>query len=290
MKKLLLVLLCLPMIGFGQCVSGDCKNGYGTYIWASGDKYEGQWKDYKKDGQGTYTSASGAKYKGQWKDDKSHGQGTYTSSSGDKYEGQWKDDNKSGQGTYTWASGDKYEGQWKDDKFHGQGTYTDPNGLIWSGEYEMDEQKEGCYNIDNIYNIDDIIGSKTNCVIELTMMQKMMYINLGFGKNSIIKQDFLFDTGATRICISKAFASKLEKNGVNIEILNIKNGTAVIATNELVAVKYAKIDNLTIGDYTLNNVIITICEQDCSLLFGIDTLNKFSDFTVSKKGKLHLYR
>ena len=60
----------------------------------------------------------------------------------------------------------------------------------------MDEQKEGYYNIDNIYNIH---GSKTNCVIELTMMEKMMYINLGFGKNSIIKQDFLFDTGATNL-------------------------------------------------------------------------------------------
>tara|TARA_B100000900_G_scaffold366503_1_gene342425 strand:- start:189 stop:344 length:156 start_codon:yes stop_codon:yes gene_type:complete len=31
MKKLLLILLCLPMIGFGQCISGDCENGYGTF-------------------------------------------------------------------------------------------------------------------------------------------------------------------------------------------------------------------------------------------------------------------
>ena len=290
MKKLLLILLCLPMIGFGQCISGDCKNGYGTYTWASGAKYVGQWKDDKKDGQGTYTCASGNKYVGEYKDDKKDGQGTYTWASGNKYVGQWKDDKHHGQGTYTWASGAKYVGQWKDDKSHGQGTYTYTDGLIWSGEYKMNERKEGYYNIDNIYNIDDIIGSKTNCVIELTMMEKMMYINLGFGKNSIIKQDFLFDTGATKICISKAFASKLEKNGVNIEILNIKNGRAVIATKELVAIKYAKIDNLTIGDYTLNNVIITICEQDCSLLFGIDTLNKFSDYTVSKKGKLYLYK
>ena len=31
MKKLLLILLCVPLIGLGQCVSGDCENGYGTY-------------------------------------------------------------------------------------------------------------------------------------------------------------------------------------------------------------------------------------------------------------------
>ena len=290
MKKLLLILLCLPFIGFGQCISGDCENGKGTYTFKSGDKYVGEHKNGMMHGQGTYTWASLDKYVGEWKDNKPHGQGTYTYKSGDKYVGEHKDGMMHGQGIYTWASGEKYVGMWRGHNQDGQGTYTDTDGLIWSGEYEMNKRKEGYYNIDNIYNIDDIIGSKSNCVIELTMMEKMMYINLGFGKNSIIKQDFLFDTGATRICISKAFASKLEKNGVNIEILNIKNGTAEIASNELMSVKYAKIDNLTIGDYTLNNVIITICEQDCSLLFGIDTLNKFSDFTVSKKGELHLYR
>ena len=31
MKKLLLILMFLPFIGFGQCVSGDCQNGYGTF-------------------------------------------------------------------------------------------------------------------------------------------------------------------------------------------------------------------------------------------------------------------
>ena len=55
---------------------------------------------------------------------------------------------KSGQGTYTWAL-EIYSGRMISFK----GTYTDPNGLI----QKMDEQKEGCYNIDNIYNIDDII-------------------------------------------------------------------------------------------------------------------------------------
>ena len=44
MKNLLLVLLFLPLIGFGQCVSGDCENGYGIYTWDNGEKYVGEWK------------------------------------------------------------------------------------------------------------------------------------------------------------------------------------------------------------------------------------------------------
>ena len=54
MKKLLLILLCLPMIGFGQCISGDCENGYGTFD-AYWDKYVGEWKNGKMHGQGTLT-------------------------------------------------------------------------------------------------------------------------------------------------------------------------------------------------------------------------------------------
>ena len=74
MKKILIILLCLPMIGFGQCISGDCVNGFGAY------KYSGKHK--------------GVKYVGEWKNDKRHGQGTYTvekgSNKGDKYVGEYK--------------------------------------------------------------------------------------------------------------------------------------------------------------------------------------------------------
>ena len=74
MKKLLLILLCLPFIGFGQCISGDCENGQGTYTYASGIKYVGEFKDDKFNGQGTKTWADGTefnkkgkvKYTGLW--------------------------------------------------------------------------------------------------------------------------------------------------------------------------------------------------------------------------------
>ena len=48
MKKLLLLLITIPFIGFGQetgCVSGDCVNGYGTLTFADG-KITGEWKEF----------------------------------------------------------------------------------------------------------------------------------------------------------------------------------------------------------------------------------------------------
>ena len=85
-------------------------NCFGTYTFANGDKYVGEWKDDKKYGQGTYTFANGDKYVGEWKDDKRHGQGTSTYANGDKYVGEFKDDKKHGQGTYTYANGKRLVG------------------------------------------------------------------------------------------------------------------------------------------------------------------------------------
>ena len=64
MKKLLFILIFLPFIGFGQsfsfgnqtgCVSGNCLNGYGLYVWPNGDTYEGFWINGKRHGKGTFT-------------------------------------------------------------------------------------------------------------------------------------------------------------------------------------------------------------------------------------------
>ena len=50
MKKILLILLCFPMIGIGQCIKGDCENGCNAiaeYTTQNGRtaKYEGCFKN-----------------------------------------------------------------------------------------------------------------------------------------------------------------------------------------------------------------------------------------------------
>ena len=68
MKKLLLILLCLPMIGFGQCISGDCENGYGTHgLHPEFEKYVGYFKNGLPHGRGTRIENNGEKYDGEWK-------------------------------------------------------------------------------------------------------------------------------------------------------------------------------------------------------------------------------
>jgi len=59
------------------CIEGDCINGKGTYLFANGDKYVGEWRDGKEHGQGTKIYPGGAKYVGEFRNGSIHGLGTY---------------------------------------------------------------------------------------------------------------------------------------------------------------------------------------------------------------------
>ena len=93
MKKLSLYIFLVLMfcnVGFAECIEGNCVDGQGTYTWASGHKYVGEYKDGKRHGQGTFTWANETKYVGQWKDGKFHGQGTFTGTDGTVMKGIWE--------------------------------------------------------------------------------------------------------------------------------------------------------------------------------------------------------
>ncbi len=66
-------------------------DGRGTYIWADGRKYEGEYVNDKKDGYGVYTWADGRKYQGYWANGKQHGKGKYIANDNTVKWGIWED-------------------------------------------------------------------------------------------------------------------------------------------------------------------------------------------------------
>lgn len=156
----------------GNCISGDCTNGQGTFFYQDGAVSTGNWKEGKQEGLGTYTSAKGDKYVGEFKNNELEqgtltapdgeirygkytsdggllmlqGQGTVNYANGNKYVGEFKNDLREGQGTMFYSDGGKYVGQWKNAKKEGQGTYIYTNGAKYVGEY-----KDGKYNGQGTY-------------------------------------------------------------------------------------------------------------------------------------------
>ena len=124
--KFLIVLLYLVVLinkSYSQCVSGDCKNGEGTYVYSNAI-YWGHWVDGMRDGFGYYQYDGQQIYEGNWLKDKKHGFGNYYWNTGDSYEGNWINDKKSGQATYYFNNGDRFVGIFSDNNITENGITT----------------------------------------------------------------------------------------------------------------------------------------------------------------------
>ena len=61
------------------------------------------------------------RYEGQFRNGKREGKGIYYYNDGNRYEGDWKNGIKEGKGIYYYNDGNRYEGYWKNDKFKRNG-------------------------------------------------------------------------------------------------------------------------------------------------------------------------
>lgn len=178
-KILLLVLLSFSIynpFANAQCLSGDCRDGYGKFRYENGDIYIGQFENRQSDGQGVCMYKNGMKYIGSWKAGKIEGEGRMYLQNGSVKQGIWKDNkfDREGsngcisgncqngygiflfddgskylgvfengvptvQGTVFYEDGSKYVGEWKNRKRNGKGTLFAPDGLVKDGIWQGDE-------------------------------------------------------------------------------------------------------------------------------------------------------
>ncbi len=155
---------------WGQCISGDCRNGRGIFVYPSGAKYIGDFKDGEIHGIGVCYYTDGSKYQGEWQHRYPHGKGTKTYADGYKHTGLWykgkpvdeegnllveyvvrdkEEDNDgtdiqsgcltgdciNGQGTFAYPDGSKYDGQFTDGRLEGLGTWYFTNGDRYVGTF-----------------------------------------------------------------------------------------------------------------------------------------------------------
>ena len=87
-----------------NCTSGNCITGYGTYQFAGGNKYTGNFKEYKREGEGTFYFTNGEKFEGIFHNDIQYS-GTYYYSIGATYKGTYDDKGNEYNGMVTSSTG-----------------------------------------------------------------------------------------------------------------------------------------------------------------------------------------
>jgi hypothetical protein len=174
MTKHLFVFFLIFSVGLvhGQCISGDCKNGIGTYKYPSGARYTGHFEQGEIQGVGVCYYTDGSKYQGEWVNRFPEGKGTKTYPDGTTRVGLWKkgkpvdaqgniveayiaqkkeeitDDGTNiqcgcltgdcheGIGTFAYPDGSKYEGNFVNGKFDGSGIFSFANGDVYDGHFK----------------------------------------------------------------------------------------------------------------------------------------------------------
>ena len=247
-------------------------NGQGTYTYADGAKYVGEYKDDKRNGQGTLTSASGTKYVGGWRDDKRNGQGTFTSADGAKYVGEYRDDKRNGQGTLTFASGNKYVGEFRDDKSHGQGTsYTRDGEAIRNGVWQGGDFVAANNLPRSVPSLPQISGAPGT----ILLVKEGGTFKVPVLINGVIPLHFTVDSGASDVRIPSDVVLTLVRTGTITNDDFIGEQTYVLADGSRVKSKTFRIRSLKVGDKVVENVLGSVADVKGSLLLGQSFLSWF---------------
>ncbi len=137
-------------VQFG-CLQGDCDGGRGTFAYADGSRYEGDFRSGQPHGNGTFYYPNGDIHRGEFAQGLPHGSGIRTYSGGRQSGGQWIEGTyrnmtssrprsgclsgncENGFGTYVFRQGDRYTGSFVDGKPQGSGQVFYQNGDRYEG-------------------------------------------------------------------------------------------------------------------------------------------------------------
>ena len=178
-----LLITVLPLFATGQCIDGDCIDGYGIYVLPGGSTYEGSFLNGEMHGMGSCAFYDGTRYDGSWHKRYPEGYGVMVLNNGDTREGYWLKgqpalenrgelllidslqeftccidiqfgcilgDCKDGEGILAYIDGSKYEGSFADGKINGWGTWYFPNGDKYIGSFHENlfHGKGALYRVD----------------------------------------------------------------------------------------------------------------------------------------------
>lgn len=117
-------------------------NGKGVCVFPSGNRYEGELRDSKRQGRGTFTFTNGTRCEGEFRNDLLNGRGVCIFPSGNRYEGDFRDNRREGRGVFTYQDGTRCEGDFLNNALTGMGVCTFPNRNRYEGAFQ-NNRKQG---------------------------------------------------------------------------------------------------------------------------------------------------
>ncbi|KAK5854006.1 hypothetical protein PBY51_015110 [Eleginops maclovinus] len=107
---------------------GDMTLTRGSFTYASGEEYHGEWKEGRRHGVGQLKFQDGTCFSGQFENGLFHGFGVLLFTDGSRYEGEFAHGKFQGAGVFSRCDGMKFEGEFKDGRVEGYGLLTFPDG------------------------------------------------------------------------------------------------------------------------------------------------------------------
>ena len=103
-----------PKAGTVGCVSGDCEDGKGVFVYPTRERYMGEFEEGDKHGEGVEYYADGKlKYQGNFRNNLRADYGVYYYRNGDQYAGWFQNNVPNGKGAYTFADGERLVGTFR---------------------------------------------------------------------------------------------------------------------------------------------------------------------------------
>ena len=291
---------------FIGCLNYENKmDGVGTLYFPDKSVYEGQFKNNQIEGEGKLLFSNGS-YIGSFVRGRYNGQGveilnldsqTQISEGtflngvlfdgkkeidfGDSLKQNYKIDSGELTKVEQYISGElklTLEGSFYPDSSLKTGKKTESDGnMIVTSLFVNGIEEERMSNIENTYNANDIVGDSEYIEVSVGFEKNRdtKFINLKFAP--IDKQyRFVFDTGAEVFSIGYRLFEELKEKGLQYEDLDIEVPTVGIIGKPTIN-KIIRINELTIGEYTIYNTIAYVETLDTANanLLGIQFLKKF---------------
>jgi hypothetical protein len=133
----MLFLFKVPSLAAEGCLSGNCYEGFGIYVYPSGGRYEGEFERANPNGRGKLFFPNGDLYVGEWVNSYRQGVGILYMKNGDEYEGGFLYSKFHGMGIFRYASGNRYQGNWNMGSQNGFGIFKEVDGSLYEGSFSF---------------------------------------------------------------------------------------------------------------------------------------------------------